>query len=73
MHFSEEVAALTAGGMCLIGISIVWLFVPKSTKRAAEKEKVAKGVFSIVYMEGGREGYGVTMEGGGGEKCGDWG
>ena len=57
LHFSEEVAALVAGGLCVLGISFVWLFVPKSTKRASEKEKAPKGVWSTVnvnWREGGR-------------------
>ena len=57
LHFSEEVAALVAGGLCVLGISFVWLFVPKSTKRASEKEKAPKGVWSTVnvdWKEGGR-------------------
>ena len=44
LHFSEETAALAAGGLCVLGISFVWIFVPRSTKRASEKEKAPKGV-----------------------------
>ena len=50
VHFSEEVAALVAGGLCVLGISFVWLFVPKSTKRASEKDKAPKGVCSTVWL-----------------------
>ena len=44
LHFSEETAALAAGGLCVLGICFVWIFVPRSTKRASEKEKAPKGV-----------------------------
>ena len=50
VHFSEEVAALVAGGLCVLGITIVWLFVPKSTKRVSEKDKAPKGVCSTVWL-----------------------
>jgi len=57
-HYSEQIAAGVAAALCLLGIAIVWLFVPASTKtpvpRPADNKDKPGGWRLVCWRPGGR-------------------
>ena len=34
-HYSEQLASGVAGAGCIVAVAVIWIFVPKSTKRSS--------------------------------------